>query len=106
MQVSEGRRRIFCGIVSASGGGEANIPTLFRATSSGALRRCSDLPGLPAEHGPLTGEPPVIAGELAGFADYAVARHHERHRVLADRGADGAGGFWRADLSGDVRIGD
>ena len=36
-----------------------------------------DLARFPAEHGALAGDAPVIAGEFAGFADDAVARHHE-----------------------------
>ena len=77
----------------------------FRLRKLRSLRSAADLPGLPAQHRALAGEAPVIAGDVAALADDAVARHHEAHRVLADRGADRARGGRRADLGGDVGIG-
>ncbi len=62
-----------------------------RSSVAGYAR--SDPPGLPAEHRALAGQAPVIAGEVAALAEHAVARHHERDRVLADRGADRARGL-------------
>src|ERR1051326_219490 len=59
---------------------------------------------LPAEHGALAGEPPVIAAQIAALAEDAMARHHERDRVLADRGADRARGARLAEHCGDLRI--
>jgi hypothetical protein len=47
----------------------------------------------------------VIAGDVAALAEHAVTRHHERDRILADRGADRARRLGRAELDGDVRIG-
>ena len=44
----------------------------------------------PAEHRLLARDAPVIAGQRAALAQRTVAGHHERHRVAADRGADGA----------------
>jgi hypothetical protein len=49
-----------------------------------------DLSGFPAEHRLLAGDAPVIAGQLAAFAERAMAGHHERQRIFPDRGADGA----------------
>ena len=53
----------------------------------------ADLSGFPAEHRPLAGDAPVIAGQLAVLAEHAMAGHHERHRVFADRGAHRARGL-------------
>ncbi len=77
----------------------------FRAISGGCSTPPDDLAGFPAEHRALAGDAPVIAGDVAGFADHAVARHHERDRVLADRGADSARCRRLFELAGDVRIG-
>src|SRR6185437_11162478 len=66
----------------------------------------SQLSRFPAEHRLLAGDAPVITGQLAVLAERAMTGHHERHRVLADRGADGARGFRALDAAGDVRIGD
>ena len=53
--------------------------------------------GLPAEHGALAGDAPVIAGELAGLAETRWQGTTKRDRVLADRGADRARGLRLAD---------
>src|SRR5262249_40500146 len=53
--------------------------SLVGTTPPGVLRRL-DPAGLPAEHGALAGEPPVIAAQVAALADHAVTRHHERDR--------------------------
>ena len=66
------------------------------ASSAQSVR---DLTRLPAQHRALAREAPVIAGDVAALAEHAVARHHERDRVLADRGADRARGLRRADLA-------
>jgi hypothetical protein len=50
----------------------------------------ADLARLPAQHRLLAGDAPVIAGQRAAFAERAMAGHHERDRVLPDRGADRA----------------
>src|SRR5581483_1382865 len=50
-------------------------------------------------------EPRGIAGELAGGADHAVARHDEPDRVCPAGGADGAGGRGRADEVRDLAVG-
>src|SRR5262249_2757846 len=57
---------------------------------------------LPAEHRAFAGESPMITCELAVLAKYAMARHYERERVLADCSAHGACGFCRTDLDRDV----
>src|SRR4051812_45260560 len=46
--------------------------------------------GFPAEHRLLTRDAPVIAGQLAALAEHTMTRHHERHRVLANRSSNGA----------------
>ena len=51
-----------------------------------------NVPGFPAQHRALAGEAPVIAGDGAALAEHAMTRHHERQRILADRGADRARG--------------
>src|ERR1700688_3570246 len=61
------------------------------------------LPGFPADHRLLAGDAPVVAGQRAALAERAMARHHERKRVLADRGTDRARGFRAFDVAGDVR---
>ena len=63
-------------------------------------------PGFPAEHRLLARDAPVIAGQRAALAERAMARHHERHRVAADGGADGARRLRVSDLVGDVGIAD
>src|SRR5262249_25181082 len=78
--------------------------SLVGTTPPGVLRRL-DPAGLPAEHGALAGEPPVIAAQVAALADHAVTRHHERDRVLADRGTDRACRARPAEHGGDLRIG-
>src|SRR5580700_10467554 len=92
-------------VLLPSGEKERSFAALELFAAPQALRRSPDLPGLPAEHGALAGDAPVIAGEIARLADDAMARHHERHRVLADGGADGACGGRLVDLAGNVRIG-
>ena len=47
----------------------------------------------------------MIAGEIAALAERAVTRHHERQRILADRGTHGARGLRRLDFRGDIGIG-
>jgi peptidoglycan/xylan/chitin deacetylase (PgdA/CDA1 family) len=42
----------------------------------GRLRR-RHLTRLPAQHRALAGDAPMVAGDVAGLADHAVARHHE-----------------------------
>ena len=87
-----------------SGKCQSGSPAFAGATGHNALPPAHP-PRLPAEHRALAGDAPVIAGEIAGFADDAVAGHDEAHRILADRGADGAGGGGRADFPGDAGIG-
>ena len=53
----------------------------------------------------LARKTPVIAGEVAALAEHAMARHHERQRVLADRRADRARGLGCADFRGEVGVG-
>src|SRR5581483_4968609 len=65
----------------------------------------ADFSRFPAEHGALACDAPVIAGQRAGFADHTMTRHDEADRIASDRGADRAGGFWRAYLGGDVGVG-
>src|SRR6185437_1634119 len=60
--------------------------------------------GFPAEHCALSRQAPVIAGELPAFANHTMARNHKADRILADSGADGAGGFWRAGSRGEIGI--
>src|SRR5947209_17526946 len=66
----------------------------------------ADLSGFPADHRLLAGDAPVIAGERAALAERAMARHHERDRVLSDRSPNRARGLWRLDPVGDIRIAD
>src|SRR5262249_47342903 len=81
----------------------AERPALSVADATrGGLGR--DRPGFPAEHRMLAGGAPVIAGKRAAAADHPMARHHERERVLADRGADRARRARRADLGGKLGI--
>src|SRR5215207_5028952 len=72
------------------------LPTL-RTTKS----MQSHLPSLPAQHRLLARDAPVIAGQRAALAERAMAGHHERHRIAADGGADGARGLRALDLVGD-----
>src|SRR5258708_31895400 len=65
-----------------------------------------DLSGFPAEHRLLAGDAPVIAGELAAFAERAMAGHDERQRIFPDRRADGARSLGAFDLGRDVGIRD
>ena len=47
----------------------------------------------------------MIAGEFAALADHAMAGDHERHRVLADCGADRTRRLRRFELARDIGIG-
>ena len=60
--------------------------------------------GFPTQHRALAGQSPVVAAQIAGAAEHAVAGHYERDRILADRGADGAGRARPAEFCGNVRI--
>lgn len=66
----------------------------------------SHLPRFPPQHRLLPRQAPVIARERAALAECAVARDHEGDRVLADGGADGAGGFGGLQAVGDVGVAD
>ena len=56
-------------VVAASAPVDARPLSPQAGRGDGSLRRRLDLPGFPAEHRALAGDAPVIAGELAGFAD-------------------------------------
>src|SRR5689334_7680624 len=71
----------------------------------GTRSAAGDAASFPAEDGALAGKAPMVAGEVAVLAEHAVARHHEAHRVLAHRRADGARRPRRADMAGDIGIG-
>ena len=47
-----------------------------------------------------------VAGEAAVAADHAVARHDDRERIAAGRGARGARGSGRAGARGELGVGD
>src|SRR5437870_2947914 len=48
---------------------------------------------------------PVLAANPAAGGQDAVAGHHDRDRVLAERVADRARSGWLADLAGDPAVG-
>src|SRR3974390_3357700 len=59
----------------------------------------------PAEHRALAREAPVIPGDVAAFAEDAVARDDEANWILADRSADCARSFRRACARRKIGIG-
>src|SRR5665213_4354532 len=90
-------------MVRAVGWVELFAKPISNVNGSGGFRKGSTHPtipelmhahlsGFPAQHRLLAGDAPVIAGQCAAFAEGAMAGHHERHGVLADRRTDCA---WR-----------
>ena len=62
-------------------------------------------PGLPSENRALSGESPMVAGQLPGAAKHAMAGHDEGDRVLADRRADGSRRVRLVDPTSHVGVG-
>src|SRR6187399_620654 len=84
-------------IYDSSAGFGFEVPTQTRGYNdrnfkSTALGR-GDATHLPAQHGALAGEAPVITGDVATFSQHPVTRHHEGDWILSHRGAHRARGF-------------
>ena len=65
------------------------ICAILTVRAKGEKFALNQMTGLPAEHGALAGNTPMIAGERTGAANRPMAGHDKGYRIAADRRAHG-----------------